>query len=31
VVLDPEGKVRLAQYQVKPQGHVAALKEELGV
>jgi peroxiredoxin Q/BCP len=31
VVLDPEGKVTLAQYQVKPQGHVAALKEELGV
>ncbi|MFF2028905.1 thioredoxin-dependent thiol peroxidase [Arthrobacter sp. NPDC058192] len=31
VVLDPEGKVTLAQYQVKAQGHVAALKEELGV
>jgi thioredoxin-dependent peroxiredoxin len=31
VVLDPEGKVKLAQYQVKAQGHVAALKEELGV
>jgi peroxiredoxin Q/BCP len=31
VVLDPEGKVQLAQYQVKAQGHVAALKEELGV
>ena len=31
VVLDPEGKVRLARYQVKAQGHVQALKEELGV
>jgi peroxiredoxin Q/BCP len=31
VVLDPEGKVKLAQYQVKAQGHVAALKEKLGV
>ncbi|QDY89990.1 thioredoxin-dependent thiol peroxidase [Arthrobacter sp. UKPF54-2] len=31
VVLDPEGKVKLAQYQVKAEGHVAALKEELGV
>ena len=31
VVLDPEGKVRLAQYQVKAQGHVQALKEALGV
>jgi peroxiredoxin Q/BCP len=31
VVLDPEGKVALAQYQVKAQGHVAALKETLGV
>ena len=31
VVLDPEGKVTLAQYQVKAQGHVAALKEALGV
>lgn len=31
VVLDPEGKVKLAQYQVKADGHVAALKEELGV
>ncbi len=31
VVLDPEGKVKLAQYQVKSQGHVAALKEALGV
>ncbi|MDR7083434.1 peroxiredoxin Q/BCP [Arthrobacter ginsengisoli] len=31
VVVDPEGNVRLAQYQVKAEGHVAALKEELGV
>ncbi|WP_426979454.1 thioredoxin-dependent thiol peroxidase [Pseudarthrobacter sp. O4] len=31
VVLDPEGKVKLAQYQVKAQGHVEALKEKLGV
>jgi thioredoxin-dependent peroxiredoxin len=31
VVVDPEGKVKLAQYQVKAQGHVAALREELGV
>ncbi|HEY3575725.1 MAG TPA: redoxin domain-containing protein, partial [Arthrobacter sp.] len=31
VVLDPEGKVRLAQYQVKAQGHVQALREQLGV
>ena len=31
VVLDPEGKVKLAQYQVKAEGHVAALKDERGV
>ena len=31
VVLDPEGNVKLAQYQVKAQGHVAALKDALGV
>ncbi|XAS67054.1 thioredoxin-dependent thiol peroxidase [Micrococcaceae bacterium Sec5.7] len=31
VVLDPEGRVTLAQYQVKAQGHVQALKESLGV
>ena len=31
VVVDPEGKVKLAQYQVKTQGHVAALKEALGL
>jgi peroxiredoxin Q/BCP len=31
VVLDPEGKVRVAHYQVKAQGHVQALKDELGI
>ncbi len=31
VVLDPEGNVTLAQYQVQATGHVAALKEALGV
>ena len=31
VVLDSEGKVKLAQYQVKAEGHVAALKNELGI
>ena len=31
VVLDPQGKVTLAQYQVKAQGHVQALREQLGV
>ncbi|MFJ4210500.1 thioredoxin-dependent thiol peroxidase [Paenarthrobacter sp. NPDC089675] len=31
VVLDGEGKVKLTQYQVKAQGHVQALREELGV
>ncbi|MBT8160676.1 MULTISPECIES: thioredoxin-dependent thiol peroxidase [Arthrobacter] len=31
VVLDPEGKVKLTQYQVQAQGHVAALKTELGL
>jgi peroxiredoxin Q/BCP len=31
VVLDGEGKVTLTQYQVKAQGHVAALKAELGL
>ncbi|GAB5077475.1 thioredoxin-dependent thiol peroxidase [Arthrobacter sp. AD-310] len=31
VVVDPEGKVTLAHYQVKADGHVAALKEELGL
>lgn len=31
VVVDPDGNVALAQYQVKAQGHVAALRESLGV
>jgi peroxiredoxin Q/BCP len=31
VVLDPEGNVKLAQYKVKAEGHVAALKDQLGV
>lgn len=31
VVLDPQGNVTLAQYQVQATGHVAALKEALGV
>ncbi|MFN3924713.1 MAG: redoxin domain-containing protein, partial [Pseudarthrobacter sp.] len=31
VVLDTEGNVVLAQYQVKADGHVAALKEALGI
>ncbi|QCB96368.1 thioredoxin-dependent thiol peroxidase [Arthrobacter sp. PAMC25564] len=31
VVLDTEGKVKTAQYQVKAQGHVAALRQELGI
>jgi peroxiredoxin Q/BCP len=31
VVLDPDGKVKLAQYQVKAQGHVEKLKAELGL
>jgi peroxiredoxin Q/BCP len=31
VVVDSEGSVKLAQYQVKAQGHVAALKDELGI
>ncbi|MEC5179614.1 thioredoxin-dependent thiol peroxidase [Arthrobacter sp. CG_A4] len=31
VAVDPDGNVKLAQYQVKAQGHVAALREELGV
>lgn len=31
VVLGPDGNVRLAQYQVKAQGHVAALRAALGI
>lgn len=31
VVLDPEGVVRLAQYNVKATGHVAKLRRDLGI
>lgn len=31
VVVDPAGKVVLAQYQVQADGHVAALKDALGL
>jgi len=31
VVLDTDGNVKLAQYQVKADGHVAALKDQLGI
>jgi len=31
VVLDPEGKVELAQYNVKASGHVAKLRRDLGI
>ncbi len=31
VVLDAEGRVTLARYQIQAQGHVAALKAELGI
>ncbi|MFF1881674.1 thioredoxin-dependent thiol peroxidase [Pseudarthrobacter sp. NPDC058196] len=31
VVVDPEGKVTLAQYQVQADGHVGRLKEALGI
>ncbi|MCA4134743.1 thioredoxin-dependent thiol peroxidase [Arthrobacter sp. M4] len=31
VVLDEQGKVRLTQYQVQAQGHVAKLRAELGL
>jgi peroxiredoxin Q/BCP len=31
VVVDPEGNVTLAQYNVKAQGHVAALRDTLGI
>ncbi|MFJ6079350.1 thioredoxin-dependent thiol peroxidase [Pseudarthrobacter sp. NPDC092419] len=31
VVVDPAGNVALVQYQVKAEGHVASLKEELGL
>ena len=31
VVVDPEGKVELARYNVKATGHVASLRKALGV
>jgi peroxiredoxin Q/BCP len=31
VVVDPEGTVVLARYAVSPQGHVRALRDELGI
>lgn len=31
VVVDPDGNVTLAQYQVQADGHVAALREALGI
>lgn len=31
VVIDPEGRVELARYNVKATGHVARLREQLGV
>ena len=31
VVVDPEGKVELAQYNVKATGHVARLRRDLGL
>ena len=31
VVVDPEGKVALAQYNVKATGHVAKLRRDLGL
>jgi peroxiredoxin Q/BCP len=31
VVVDPEGKVQLAKYNVKATGHVASLRKALGV
>lgn len=31
VVVDPEGKVELAKYNVKAKGHVAALRKALGI
>lgn len=31
VVVDPDGKVKLAQYQVQAAGHVAALRSALGI
>jgi len=31
VVVDPEGKVELAKYNVKAKGHVASLRKALGI
>ena len=31
VVVDPEGKIKLAQYSVKASGHVAKLRKDLGL
>jgi peroxiredoxin Q/BCP len=31
VVVDPEGKVELAKYNVKAKGHVAGLRKQLGI
>jgi thioredoxin-dependent peroxiredoxin len=31
VVVDPEGKVELAKYNVRAKGHVAGLRKQLGV
>ena len=31
VVVDPEGKVEVAQYNVKATGHVAKLRRDLGL
>jgi thioredoxin-dependent peroxiredoxin len=31
VVVDPEGAVELAKYNVKAKGHVAALRKQLGI
>jgi len=31
VVVDPDGKVQLAKYNVKATGHVASLRKTLGV
>ncbi|GAB3585714.1 thioredoxin-dependent thiol peroxidase [Calidifontibacter terrae] len=31
IVVDPEGKVELAKYNIKATGHVAALKKALGL
>ena len=31
VVVDPDGKVELAKYNVKAKGHVAALRKALGI